>query len=137
MANDAILASGWTFEVDGTAIGGINSFTLGHNENLADIRVFADGGNERFIKTSMGKTVTVEGIFLEDDGPGVGRDAGQEAVETLANSVGAAAYGVLTITSPGGTAKNLTGTFKISDIGGGNDDPTKWGFEFTRSGADA
>jgi hypothetical protein len=140
MANDAILAAGWTFTVDNTPIGGINSFTLGESDNKADITVFtniATNGRKRHIKTSIEQTVTCEGLFLEDDGPSTGRDAGQAAVELLAHTVGLAAEGVLGMTSPGGTTKARTGTFKLSDIGGGNEDPTKWGFEFTQIGIEA
>jgi hypothetical protein len=87
--------------------------------------------------TSRGKSATFEGVYLEGDGPDTARDPGQEAVETSAALMGTAAYGQLTITSPGGTVKVRNGTVKLTDAGGGgNDDQSKWGFEFKRSGAD-
>jgi hypothetical protein len=137
MANTAILASGWTFEVGAVAIGGITSFTIGHDNNQADISDFDDPGVRKHVVTSRGQTVTVEGNYLEDSTPGTGRDAGQDAVEVLAAAIGTAAVGELTIISPGGTSKTEYGSFKMADYGGGNEDPTKWGFEFTRTGTHA
>jgi len=139
MAAQEILASGFTIQVDIGAgyitIDGINKFTPGYSYNNADTSVFSTGPNKRHLKTSIEKTVTVEGFHWEDPDTGT-RDAGQEAVETIADLAGPDAVGGLKITSPGGNVKEWDGTFAMTDGGGANEDPAAWGFEFTRTGAD-
>jgi len=135
---DTILARGWTIEVyDGSdyqSIGGINTFTLSSSVERSDGTTFDSEGNAEHTKSQLGKTITVEGYYFEDD-TGT-RDAGQEAVETLCEALGSAAEETMHIASPdGGYEVWMDGTFNLADIGGGNNDNTSWGFEFERTGA--
>lgn len=139
MADDAILARDWTFEVDEAGgvnyktIGGINTFTLGSVKNDADTTRFSSNGWMRHLPASRGVTLTLDGMYEEDVSTGA-RDAGQAAVETLAGYIGTTGIGTFRVTSPGGNIKTFSGSVKLNDIGGGNDDPTSWGCEITVDG---
>ena len=138
MAVEKILARGWTIEAydisSYTSIGGINTFSLSSGKESATITDFDSIGNAEHIPAERTKSVTAEGFYEEDD-TGT-RDAGQEVVETLAEAVGTAGVGTLHIASPdGGYEVWLNGSVNLSDVGGGNNDPTSWGFEFERTGA--
>lgn len=133
-----ILASKWQFQAsnDGTnwtTIKGLNSFTLSMDRETADITTFNSEGHAEHIPATISKTITAEGKYLIDD-EGV-RDPGQELVENLANSTGPAAIGYLRIIDPEGTPYVFRGSFVLGDIGGGLNEATSWGFEFTRTGA--
>ena len=138
MAEEKILARGWTIEMYGvssyTAIGGINTFSLSSGKESSTTTDFNSVGNAEHIPAERTKSVTSEGFFKEDD-TGT-RDAGQELIETLAEAVGPSGIGTLHLASPGGGYEVwLNGSANLSDIGGGNNDPTSWGFEFERTGA--
>jgi hypothetical protein len=135
MAATEILARGWTFSCNGTAVGpdGIKSFKISHTKKDADITSFGSQGREEHIPVTRGTTVTLEGNYLEDATTGA-RDAGQAAFDALAEKVGAEGLETIVITSPGGNTYTFTASAKKADIGGGNDDPTSWGVELTVSG---
>ncbi len=133
-----ILARDWTIEVyDGTdyiTIGGINSFTLSTSKDNAETTTFDSAGWGEHIPAERTKSVSLEGYYLEDD-TGT-RDAGQTEIETLAEEMGQAGIETVHLASPnGGFEVWLDGSFDTSDIGGGNNDPTSWGFEFELTGA--
>lgn len=128
-----ILARGFTFTIDGTAIGGINSFSIGSDKADADTTKFSNQGHRSHLPASRGKTVTLSGLYQEDPDTGA-RDAGQAAVELLAEKVGYDGMAEFVITSPGGNTKTFDASAKMADLGGGNDDPTSWGVELTVDG---
>lgn len=139
MAVVEILARGWTIAVDAnggssfTAIEGVDTFKLSSEETDADRTVFADNGFPRHWVAARGNSISFSGKRLEDVSTGA-RDAGQTAIETLAGAVAYASLGNFQLTSPGGTAKTFLASAKLSDIGGGNNDTTSWGFEAKVSG---
>ncbi|MDD3920951.1 MAG: hypothetical protein PHO41_07270 [Eubacteriales bacterium] len=136
MAVTEILARGWAFSCNGTTVGpdGIKSFKISHTKKDADTSTYGSNGREEHIPVTRGTTLTLEGLFLEDEDTGA-RDAGQAAFDALAEAVGTAGLGTIVVTSPGGNTYTFTASAKKADIGGGNDDVTSWGVEVTVSGA--
>lgn len=126
MAAKAILARGWTFKIGAQAIGGILQFTPAAQGKKTITTIFANQGQESHVVASRTKSIKLSGLYFEDPSTGV-RDAGQAAVEALAEQMGDASVGSFTITSPGGHIGTFTAT-AIMDApgGGGNDDETKW-----------
>ena len=134
MAATEILAAGWTFAVGLTTIAGIDSFSISQDAKEADTTTFDDVGFESSLITRRAKILKLTGKYQED---GASQDAGQAAVEVLGAAVGAAAVGAFVIASPGGSGNfSMNATVKMDEIGGGNDDATKWGCTLTRVGAD-
>lgn len=141
MATQKINARDWTFEIsDGSAtpvwteIGGINTMTIGRESETTDTTTFDSAGEAEHNVMQRGRTLELEGFFLEDPADGT-RDPGQEAVETLADAVGEASLQDIRITSPGGTTWTHKMSAELADQGGGNNDKTSWGVSLTRSGA--
>lgn len=140
MAKLKVLARNWKIEVDtsGTAtptwtkVGGVNTFTLSNDKTDTDTTDFDSGGFDEHMVAGRSNAISFEGFFLED-ATGV-RDAGQAYIETKAEAVGPGAMAKLRITSPGGKAKQYNGSFSVGDVGGGNNDSTSWGANFTVSG---
>lgn len=133
-----VLARNWTIEVyDGTewvAIGGLNTFTLSSEKESTETTTFDSGGRAEHLPTQRANTISAEGYYDEDD-TGT-RDAGQTEVESLASSIGCDGIGELHLASPNGnTERYYEGSFNLSDIGGGTNDSTTWGFEFEVTGA--
>src|SRR5690606_10420287 len=95
MAVTKVLARGWKFEINTgtpeipawTPIKGINSFSIATTKNDADVTDFDSDGWLKHIPASRGRSITLEGFYLEDPDTG-DRDPGQEAVEELADKVG-------------------------------------------------
>lgn len=142
MAVTKINARDWTFELGNlaaasttwTQIGGVTSFSVGRSSQQADTADFDSGGVDEHEVMSRGRTITVEGLFLEDPATGA-RDAGQSAVETLADATGDASLKQLRITSPGGTILTQKVSAELGTVGGGRNAKTSWSVTFTRSGA--
>lgn len=142
MATTKVNARDWTFELNTgteaipawTEIGGITSMTIGRESEDVDTTDFASNGVAEHEKMERGRTIELEGFFLEDTGTGT-RDAGQAAVETLADAVGSASLDQLRITSPGGKTYTQKVSAELGEIGGGKNDKSSWGVSFTRSGA--
>ena len=137
-ANNKVLARNYTLEVyDGTAylpINGINTLTISTEKESTDTTTFDSDGMAEHLATQRAKTISAEGYEYYDEA-GV-QDAGQAEVETLSDAVGTAAESTLHIVHDNsGREKWLNGTFNLADIGGGNNDPSSWGFEFERTGA--
>src|SRR5690606_6852407 len=106
-------------------IGGLTSLSLSPTKNDADTTDFNSGGRLEHIVASRGMGITLEGQRLEDPATG-SRDPGQEAVETLADAIGAASLGDFRITSPGGKTWTFKASADVTPMGGGNDDPSSW-----------
>lgn len=134
MAAVAIAAEGWVFTWDGQPIEGIDSFTLSMEEKLADTTTFDNVASESHLKIRTARTLKLSGRYFED---GANQATGQAKIEASALLAGSAAEETCIITSPGGRTIQFTGTAKMDDIGGGNDDATSWGCTITRTGVDA
>ena len=139
MAVTKVNAENWTVEIDldggptWQAVGGIEDFDIGRSTTRADTTDFDSGGAEENRVIRRGKTFTLNGHFLEDEGTG-DRDAGQEAIEDAAEQVGAAAEKTFRLTSPGGTIFTFAATVQVGTSGDKND-VTKFAYELVRTGA--
>lgn len=118
-----------------TAIGGLNTFTKTHEEEVTDTTTYASEGQAESEKMQLGKTLTMEGFRLKDPDTGAG-DPGQALVEVLSERLGPASLGRLRFAAPGDTTWEVwTCHVNLGDQGGGNNDKTSWAATFTRSGA--
>ena len=143
MAVVKVLARDWDFEINnGTEAVpvwvdircGLNTLTFSSAKNDADTTDFCSEGWQEHIVASRNNSVSASGFYLEDPDDGT-RNAGQELVETASRLFGYDALKQFRLTSPGGTIKIFSGSVALGDIGGGNDDPTSWGFTVTVSGS--
>ena len=142
MAVNKIRAAGYKFEVAEVAelaaavwnpLKGLNTFTISSDDADTDVSTFEDAGYKSALVVTRGYGFSCEGFTLENETTG-SRDAGQEFVELKAEEVGQAAFMMVRVTSPGGTKKVYTGSPKLSDIGGGQEDAASWGFELMVNG---
>jgi hypothetical protein len=138
MAVTKVNADGWTFEVSDGAGGfipikGIEDFDVSRATTRADITDFDSEGSEENRVIRRGKTIALNGHFLEDESDG-SRDPGQEAVNDLAEEVGTAAEETFRFTTPGGTIFEFAATVQEGTSGNKND-VGKFTYEITRSGA--
>lgn len=120
-------------DAEWTAIGGLTSLSFGSDSTEADTTSFDEAGRESYLVVKRGNTLTLEGKYLEDEETGA-RDAGQQAVEASADQIGPSAMRYYRVTSPGGTERVFMSSAKLSELGGGTDDPTSWGAECKCSG---
>jgi len=134
MAVTKVLARDWTVTVGGTAIGGINSITFSSSKTNAETTDFASSGWAEHIVAERTRSMSCEGFFMEDEDTG-DRNAGQSAIEALAELFSADSLGTFVLTSPGGTTYTFSASVELADIGGGNNDPTSWGFTAEVSGS--
>ena len=141
MAVTKVNARDWTVEVRDAGdttwveVGGLNTITFGREAAEVDTTDNDSAGADEHEVMSRGKTITIEGRFLEDTSNGT-RDTGQARVETLADAVGASSLGKFRFTSPGGTAETwATASVQLGDVGGGHTDKTSWAATIKRSGA--
>ena len=141
MATTKVLARGWKVEIGTqiatpvyTIIKGLNSLTFSNDKSDTETTDFDSNGRAEHIVTERSAEVSCEGYFLEDIATKA-RDAGQQAVEAAAQSVGLTSLYPIRITSPGGTVKTFQASVNVGDVGGGNNDATSWGATFTVSGA--
>lgn len=132
-----INADRWDFEVDvngtPTPIKGIEDFEIGSSKTDADTSDFDSEGVEEHLVIRRGKSLTLNGHWLEDEADG-SRDPGQEAVAGLADLVGPEALGTFRFTSPGGTVFQFQASVEES-VSGDKNDVTKFSYTLTRSGA--
>jgi len=112
---------------------GLNTFTFSNSKNDADTTEFCSNGYMEHIVASRGVEISAEGFFLEDPMTG-DRSTGQELIEVLAALTGNDSLGDFKLTSPGGSGRRFFASIVLADVGGGNDDPTTWGFTMTVSG---
>lgn len=140
MAAVKVLARGWKVEIQNPdtlawkEVKGLNSLTFDGEKNDADTTTFDDAGWNTHLVASRGRTVGLEGYYLEDPANG-GRDDGQSLVDELSDAIGTDSLGNFKLTSPYGTVREFTASANVSGVGGGNDDPTGWSAELTVSGA--
>jgi predicted secreted protein len=140
MAAVKVLARGWKAEIQNPGdsqyveIKGLNSLTFDSEKNDADITDFDSQGNNEHLVASRGKSLSVEGFYLEDQTTKA-RDPGQVLVEALADGMGEDSLGNFRLTSPAGTVRYFVASANVTGIGGGNDDPTAWSAELAVSGA--
>lgn len=140
MAVTKVLARGWILKVNTgteavpvfTEVNGLNTFTFSNSKNDADTTDFNSAGFVEHIVASRSFEISGEGFFLEDKSTG-DRDAGQEKVEEYGLLVGEDSLRTWTLTTPGGTVRTFKASVVVGDQGGGNDDPTSWGFTLTVS----
>lgn len=130
---DLMINTGTTDLPTWTKIKGLNTMTFGNGKNDAETTTFESDGDEEHVVASRNKSLSIEGYHLEDVETG-DRDEGQLAIETLAEKVGQESLGDFKRVSPGGNEKYFKASANLSDVGGGNDDPTSWGAEITVSG---
>lgn len=141
MATTDILARGFDFEINtGTTaapvwvvVGGLETWNFKPGTTKAKTTKFSDAGRATHLVATRSVTLTLKGYYQEDEANG-NRDAGQEAVETRANAVGADSVGGFRMTSPGGTIKTFNCSAEVS-TGGSDDDATTWEAELEVSGA--
>jgi hypothetical protein len=139
MAAVKVLARGWKAEIQNPGnsqyveIKGLNSLTFDSEKNDADTTDFDSQGNNEHLVASRGKSLSVEGFYLEDQTTKA-RDAGQLLVEALADGMGEDSLGNFRLTSPAGTVRYFVASANVTGIGGGNDDPTAWSAELAVSG---
>jgi hypothetical protein len=142
MAIAKVLARDWKFYINSGTFAvpvwnditcGINTFTFSNSKNDADTTDFCSDGYAESLVASRGVEISAEGFYLED--PALGdRSPGQEFVETLSAKTGNDSLGDFKLVSPGGLGRRFYASSVLADIGGGNDDPTTWGFTLTVSG---
>jgi hypothetical protein len=144
MAREKVNARDWVVEINTgteavpvwTQIGGLTSFTIDRNDEETDTTDFDSGGLEEHHVMQRGKTIGLEGFYLEDPAD-ESRDPGQAAVEALAEAVGAASLKQFRFQSPAGNGRVAKFSAKLGTVGGGNNDKTSWAVELKRSGAEA
>jgi hypothetical protein len=98
-------------------IAGIRSFGIDPNKQDVDVSDFDSNGWTEHMVAARGLTVTLEGFFMEDVATKA-RDAGQQAVETLAREVGPASLGSFRLTTPGGTTWTFSATAEVAGPSG-------------------
>jgi len=139
MAAVALLVRDWTFEINigggDVEIKGLSTMRVSSGDTKASTTVKEDAGMETHLVGTRTKTISLSGKWLEDSATGA-RDAGQEAVETLAAGVGADSIGTLTITTPGGTATSMSVSATMGDTLGDEAQAADWAVTFERSGAE-
>lgn len=138
-----INARDWLFEVslDPSAgvpvwaqIGAVNSWSLSNSEGeeSVDTTDFASGGVAESQAMQRGAAISLEGNVKRE---GVNPDAGQAAVDTLAELVGEESLGGFRFRHTEDTDWTVwTAWVSKGDNGGGNNDKTSWSATFTRSG---
>lgn len=133
MPVDKVNAENWVVKVDDTVIKGIENFGISRNTTRADTTDFESEGSEENRVIRRGKTITLNGHYLEDEATG-DRDPGQEALEGATEEVGTAAEKSITMVSPGGTEFAFQATVEVGTDGDKND-VTKFSYTLVRTGA--
>jgi len=133
-----VLARDWKVEVKDDSstwqeVGGVVTLGFGGSKTAADTTDFDSDGWEEHLVSRRGRSLTLEGHYLEDPDTG-DRDPGQEAIDDLANAMGAEAVGDFKLTSPGGKVMTFSGSVEPADVGGGDADVTSWGATITVDG---
>jgi hypothetical protein len=116
-----------------TQVHGVTGVTHAPSTNRVDTKNFDSGGRETHKVTRRGDTFTISAQRLEDVDDG-SRDAGQEAVEAIAQEVGTAAEAQFKLTSPGGNTLTFMASAQVTQIGGNTDDVSTWEAELVVTG---
>lgn len=117
-----------------TPIGGLNSLTHAPTSADAETTDFDSNGRAEHMKAERGDTWTLAGYAMEDVATGT-RDAGQEAVETLAKAVGLTSTDQFQVTSPGGNTATFYASAEVTLNSGGNNDAATWSATVLVTGA--
>jgi hypothetical protein len=138
MAAVKVLARGWKISIRTAAatfldVKGLTTLTFNGEKNDADTTTFDSEGVQEHMVASRANSMSMEGYHLEDPVTG-DRDPGQEAVEALAEKVGAGSLAIFKRVSPGGNIKYFYASANVTGVGGANDDPTGWSAELKVSG---
>jgi hypothetical protein len=133
-----VLAREWKIEVKNSSsefveIGGINTFAFGGGKTDADTTGFDSEGWSEHLVAQRGRTLTIEGFFLEDPTDGT-RDPGQAVIDELASKISSEAIGDFKLTTPGGKVMQFSGSVEPADVGGSTNDVTSWGATITVTG---
>lgn len=116
-------------------IGGLDTFTKGHEEETTDTTTYASQGQAESQKMQIGKTLGLQGKRLRDNVTGAG-DPGQAKVEALTERLGEDSLGRIRFSHKNDTTWEVwTAHGSLGDQGGGNNDKVSWAVTFTRSGA--
>lgn len=116
-------------------IGGINTFSKGHEEETADTTTYASEGQAESQKMQIAKSLTIEGLRLRDSATGA-INPGQAKVEALSERLGEDSLGRVRFSHKNDSTWEIwTAHVNLGDQGGGNNDKTAWAATFTRSGA--
>lgn len=117
-----------------TPVGGLNSLTHSPSSTDADTTDFDDNGRATHMKAERGDSWTLSGYQIEDVSTG-SRDAGQEAVETVAQLMGISSTDQFQIVSPGGNTITFLASAEVTQGGGGNNDTASWAATLLISGS--
>lgn len=144
MAATKIAARGYIFQIGvgatptWTNIGGLTSFSVnpGDHDAHTESTDFDSGGQYEELVMQRGASIKLEGRRKIDKASGQ-PDAGQAAVDTLAQGVADASIGVIRYRHSSETQWRVWNcTAKSSEQGGGTNDLGKWGAEIHRTGAE-
>lgn len=117
-----------------TGIGGLNTLTHSPSSSDAETTDFDSNGRAEHMKAERGDSWSLAGFHLEDVATG-DRDAGQAAVETLAQAIGLTSLDQFRITSPGANTSTFMASAEVTTAGGGNNDAAAWQAVIRVSGA--
>jgi hypothetical protein len=145
MATKKIAARGWLFQVavgatpTWTNIAGLKTFTYnaGDKDAHTETTDFDSGGQYEETVLQRGGSIKLEGQRRIDPVTG-GADAGQAALDILAQGVADASIGQIRFrynTEVLWRVWNITA--KSTEQGGGTNDMSKWGMELVRTGAES
>lgn len=134
-----VLAKDWKLEISDmgatpafTTVKGLDTFTFSGGKTDADTTTFDSEGWEEHLVAGRSRTLTGAGKYLEDDSGD--QDPGQEMIEQAAEQIGEDSLVDFKLTSPSGKVRSFKASVDLGDIGGGNNDPTSFGFELKVSG---
>ena len=141
MAVTKVSAAGFTFAVwDGVSayvtILGIEDWDQSNSKTDAETSDIDSQGLEEHIVVRRGKSLTLNGFFLEDEGDG-SRDPGQTLVEAVGALTGTTSTENFRITTPGGTTHTFAASADVmGDVAkGGKNDAGRWSVALKISGA--
>lgn len=119
----------------GSGEGGINTFSLSHEYESADVTTFGSDGRAETQNMQEGKAITLEGFRLKDPSTGA-LDAAMSLAELQAARLGTDSQVGFRFAAPGDTTWEVwaDATYQLGDQGGGNNDKVGWAVTITRSG---
>ena len=118
------------------AVGAINTFSRGNEEETATTTTFGSAGNAESQKMESGRTMQLEGFRLRDSATGA-LDPGQKIVEDMNSRYGENSLTGFRFAHTNDTTWEVWAQARVTlgDSGGGNNDKVGWSATFTRSGA--
>lgn len=119
------------------AIGGLNTLGFSTSKTDTDDTDFDSDGEAEHKVAARARSITFDGFYKEDPTTG-DRDAGQEALITLADAIGYDSLKPFRITTPGGNTVEYSVSARVDGpvgAGGGLNDNSKFSGELTVSGA--